>query len=167
VPPEAPVESPAEKPAETPAKTPAEVTLSDSDAETAMFQGETLLPGVPVDRCIEVSYAGEADPGPVRLYAAVATGDLAPYLGLEIHVGRAADGAFGDCGSFQADGIVYTGTLADFGINHPGYAAGLRTWDPDDSGATRSFRFRLSVQDVPAAAGKSATFGFTWRTEAT
>jgi hypothetical protein len=24
----------------------------------------------------------------------------------------------------------------------------------------------VTVQDVPAAAGRSATFGFTWRTEA-
>jgi hypothetical protein len=159
---EPPVEVPAEEPVE---ETPTEVALSDSDAGTAMFRGETLLPGAPVDRCIEVSYAGDADPGTVRLYAAAAAGDLAPYLDLTIDLGRADDGVFGGCGTFTADERVYAGTLAGFGGAHPGYASGLPTWDPDDAEATRSFRFRLTVRDEPAAAGKSATFGFTWRTE--
>lgn len=162
-----PVPPPAEVPVEEPVEeTPVEVTLTDSDAGTAMFQGETLLPGVPLDRCIEVAYAGDADPGAVRLYAAVAEGDLAPYLDLTIDLGRAADGAFGGCATFTADSTVYAGTLAGFGSAHPAYAFGLPTWDPDDAEASRSFRFRLTVRDVPAAAGKSASFGFSWRTEA-
>ena len=37
---------------------------------------------------------------------------------------------------------------------------------PGRRGDTRGFRFSLSVQDDPAAAGRSATFGFSWRTEA-
>lgn len=160
---EAPIEEPAEEPVQ---ETPTEVALTDSDAGTAMFQGETLLPGAPVDRCIEVAYDGDADPGPVLLYAAAAGGDLAPYLDLTIDLGSAEDGAFGGCATFTADTTAYAGTLADFGAAHPAYAFGLPTWDPDAAEATRSFRFRLVVRDVPAAAGKSATFGFTWRTEA-
>jgi hypothetical protein len=144
-----------------------EVELSDSDAGTAMFGGETLVPGTPVDRCIEVNYSGADNPGPVLLYAAAASGDLAPYLDLTIHMGSAAAGAFGSCGSFSASQSIYAGTLADFGAAHSNYATGRFTWNPSDAQETRSFRFRLTVQDVPAAAGKSATFGFTWRTEAT
>ena len=143
-----------------------EVELSDSDAGTAMFGGETLLPGVPLDRCIEVNYSGADNPGPVLLYAAAASGDLAPYLDLTIHMGSAAAGAFGSCGSFSVSSSVYAGTLADFGAAHSSYATGQFTWNPSDAQETRSFRFRLTVQDVPAAAGKSANFGFTWRTEA-
>jgi len=143
-----------------------EVELSDSDAGTAMFGGETLLPGVPLDRCIEVNYSGADNPGPVLLYAAAASGDLAPYLDLTIHMGSAAAGAFGSCGSFSVSESVYAGTLADFGAAHSSYATGQFTWNPSDAQETRSFRFRLTVQDVPAAAGKSANFGFTWRTEA-
>jgi hypothetical protein len=143
-----------------------EVELSDSDAGTAMFGGETLVPGVPLDRCIEVNYSGADNPGPVLLYAATASGDLAPYLDLAIHMGSAAAGAFGSCGSFSASQSIYTGTLAGFASAHSNYATGRSTWNPSDAQETRSFRFRLTVQDVPAAAGKSATFGFTWRTEA-
>jgi hypothetical protein len=146
--------------------TPVEVELSDSDAGTAMFGGETLVPGDPLDRCIEVNYSGADNPGPVLLYAAAASGDLAPYLDLTIHMGSAAAGVFGGCGSFSASQTVYTGTLAGFGAAHSNYATGRFTWNPTDAQETRSFRFRLTVQDVPAAAGKSASFGFTWRTEA-
>ena len=156
---------PAEEPVEE-IEVEIEVELSDSDAGTAMFGGETLLPGVPLDRCIEVNYSGADNPGPVLLYAATASGDLAPYLDLTIHMGSAAAGAFGSCGSFSASQSIYTGTLAGFASAHSDYATGRFTWNPSDAQETRSFRFRLTVQDVPAAAGKSASFGFTWRTEA-
>jgi hypothetical protein len=162
-------EEPAEEPVEAPVdeiEVEIEVELSDSDAGTAMFGGDTLLPGVPLDRCIEVNYSGADNPGPVVLYAAAASGDLAPYLDLTIHMGSADTGAFGTCGSFSASTSIYAGTLADFGAAHSNYATGHSTWNPSDDHETRSFRFRLTVQDVPAAAGKSATFGFTWRTEA-
>lgn len=145
-----------------------EVALTDSDAGTAMFRSETLLPGVAVDRCIQVSYDGTENPGPVLLFAAPSTGgDLAPYLDLTVHVGAAATGAFGGCGTFSAAERVFTGTLADFAAAHASYATGRFTWNPTDTHETRSFRFRVAVQDVQAAAGKSATFGFTWRTEDT
>jgi hypothetical protein len=157
------VELPLPEPVELPE---IEVALSDSDAGTAMFGGETLLPGVPLDRCIEVNYSGADNPGPVLLYAAAASGDLAPYLDLSIHMGSAAAGAFGSCGSFVVSQSVYSGTLADFGSTHSSYATGRTTWNPSGEQETRSFRFRLTVQDVPAASGKSASFGFTWRTEA-
>jgi hypothetical protein len=61
---------------------------------------------------------------------------------------------------------LFDGMLAGFAAEHSGYATGRRTWEPADEDETRSFRFRVPVQDVPAAAGKSVTFGFSWRTEA-
>lgn len=142
-----------------------EVELSDSDAGTAMFGGETLLPGEPLDRCIEVNYAGGDAPALVQLYAAATSGPLAPYLDLTIDMGSAAAGVFGGCGSFSASTNVYTGTLASFAATHSSYATGLPTWNPSAAQESRAFRFRVAVQDVPAAAGKSASFGFTWRTE--
>ena len=145
-----------------------EVELTDSDAGTAMFRNETLLPGVAADRCIQVSYDGTDDPGPVLMYAAPGTGgDLAPYLDLTVDMGTAEPGVFGGCGSFAAAQSVFTGTLADFASAHSGYTSGRFTWNPSGTQETRSFRFRVTVQDVPAASGKSASFGFTWRTEDT
>ena len=59
----------------------------------------------------------------------------------------------------------YTGPEG-FATTHTSYATGRATWQPSARTETRGFRFRLSVRDVPAAAGKSATFGISWRTEA-
>jgi len=141
------------------------VELLDSDAGTAMFGSEvTLAPGVTSDRCIEVVYDGNIDPLGVRLYAAVASGDLAPYLDLSIEIGEAATGAFGDCGTFVPTRDLYAGTLADFAETHSGFFSGLETWQPIGQAEARTFRFTVSVQDVPVAEGKSVAFGFSWET---
>jgi hypothetical protein len=157
---EAPAEEPAEEPAEAPVET---IELTDSDSGSAMFSdGTTLAPGDPLDRCIEVTYEGGAGAGPVFLYAAATSGDLAPYLDLTIEVGEDAPGAFGTCEGFLPSGSVYEGTLAEFAAAHPEYATGLPTWAPEGSGDARSFRFNVSVHDDPDASGRSVSFGFTW-----
>jgi hypothetical protein len=143
-----------------------EIALTDSAAGTALFGNETLPPGVVVQRCIAVTYAGNADPGPVQLYAAATAGDLAPYLDLTIDIGQDGAGSSGSCADFSPSGTLYDGTLAAFAEEHPSYASGRATWEPSDAEDTRSFRFSLTVRDEPAAAGRSATFGFSWRTEA-
>ena len=142
--------------------------LTDSDEGTAMFAGGTpLAPGATLDRCIEVTYTGgEDDVGPVLLYAASASGDLAPHLELTIDLGRAEGGTFGGCAGFSRSQTVYDGNLAGFAAAHFSYATGRTTWAPSGTTDTRTFRFRIAVQDVPAAAGASASFGFTWRAEA-
>jgi hypothetical protein len=142
-----------------------QIELTDSDAGTAMFGDLTLAPGVTVDRCIEVTYAGNVDPGPVLLYAASVSGDLAPYLDLTIQMGADTAGSFGGCSGFSASATLFSGTLAQFDADHGSYATGRPTWDPADAQESRSFRFGVTVRDTPAAAGKSAAFGFSWRTE--
>ncbi|MDP9460938.1 MAG: hypothetical protein M3Q22_12070 [Actinomycetota bacterium] len=158
-------ESPSPEPVEEPAE---EVELSDSDEGTAMFAGGIpLAPGSSSDRCIEVTYTGEDEEmSPVLLYAAATSGELAPYLDLTVDVGRAEDGTFGNCADFTASDTLFEGTLADFAATHSSYATGRTTWLPSAAEEARAFRFRVAVQDVPAAAGLSASFGFTWRTEA-
>jgi hypothetical protein len=141
------------------------VELTDSAAGTAMFtDGAPLAPGVPEERCIEVTYRGDVDPRAVLLYATGISGDLAPHLDLTIDIGRAAPGSFGSCGSFVPERTVYAGTLAGFGDLHGSYAVGAPTWDPAEGRETRSFRFVVAVHDDPAAAGLTATFGFSWAT---
>lgn len=160
VPAPAPIPAPEEPPVEVPSTV---IDLSDTDAGSAMFGAETVLaPGVTDDRCIQVTYAGDVDPGPVRLYVAAATGELAPYLDLTIEIGKAPAGAFGDCSTFTGAGRLYSGTLADFAAVHGGYFDGVESWDPSAGGEVRTFRFVVSVQDSPAAEGKSSGFGFTW-----
>ena len=160
-----PVERPVVEPAEQPALV---VALSDSDEGTAMFAGGTpLSPGASTGRCIEVTYTGEGEEmSPVLLYAAATSGDLAPYLDLTIDIGPAGNGTFGNCADFTASGTLFQGTLAEFAATHSSYATGRPTWRPSAAEETRAFRFQVAVQDVPAAAGRSVSFGFTWRTEA-
>jgi hypothetical protein len=157
---------PAEEPEPEPEEVPSTVVeLADSDAGTAMFGAEvTLAPGVGSDRCIEVAYDGNVDPQPVQLYAATAIGDLAPYLDLTIEIGDAAPGAFGNCDTFVPSAQLYAGTLAAFAAAHDGWATGVPTWDPGPEAEARTFRFTVSVQDDPAAEGRSVAFGFSWET---
>jgi hypothetical protein len=146
--------------------TAAAVDLTDNDSGTAMFDAVTgLMPGTNVDRCIDVTYTGTVDPTAVLLYSSGApTGTLAPYLNLTVDVGADTGDPFRTCTGFTPSANVYTGTLADFAATHGSYAVGRPTWDPAGSPETRTFRFRLSVQDDAAAEGLTATFGFSWET---
>jgi len=144
----------------------ATINLADNDANTAMFANVTgLIPGTNSERCIDVTYTGSVNPTAVLLYASGApTGTLATYLDLTIDIGADTADPFGTCTSFTSTGTLYSGTLAAFATARTGYATGLTTWDPSTSPETRTFRFRLSVQDTPAAQGLTSTFGFSWET---
>lgn len=146
--------------------TSAAIDLADNDAGTAMFANVTgLMPGTDVDRCIDVTYTGTVDPNAVLLYVTGSpTGTLAPYLNLTIDIGNDTADPFRSCTSFVSTGTLYSGTLSGFATAHPAYAGGLSTWDPAGSPETRTFRFRLAVQDTAAAEGLTCTFGFSWET---
>lgn len=144
----------------------ASLALTDDDSGSAMFTDVTgLVPGVVEERCIRVTYTGDVDPGPVRLYAAgTPTGGLAPHLDLAVDIGSDTGGPFSTCSGFTPTGSVYTGPLTGLPT---GYATGLPTWDPAVApapGEVRTFRFRLQVRDEDAAQAKTSTFGFTWET---
>jgi len=145
----------------------AAVQLTDNDLGTAMFANVTgLIPGQVVDRCIDVTYTGTVDPTAVLLYISGApTGTLGGYLNLTIDYAPDTADAYGSCASFPGSPTsVYSGTLAGFAGTHANYAAGATTWNPAGSPESRTFRFRLSVQDDAAAAGLTSTFGFSWET---
>ena len=143
------------------------VDLTDNAGGTAMFVNEQgLAPGSPVERCITVTYAGNIDPQPVRMYSAASSGPLAAYLDLTVQVGAATGSSGGSCAGFSAGGTVYTGTLSGFAAAHPTFDTGVTAWDPGGAGEARTFRFQLEVQDDPAASGATASFGFTWEVRA-
>lgn len=143
------------------------IDLTDNDNDAVMFNVSNLVPGVNEDRCIEVTYTGTVNPQAVRLYTSAApTGSLATYLNLTIDIGADASGAYSGCGGFSSTGNLYTGTLAAFNTARTNWGNGLTTWDPAGTGETRTFRFRISVQDNALAEGQSATnFGFQWETQ--
>jgi hypothetical protein len=152
----------------------AAVDLADNDGgTTAMFNATGLLPGASQVQCIQVTYTGNIDPTPVRLYrSSVPTSDvpannLAPYLNLTVESGSmAASPTMSGCSGFTYGATEYSGTLDGFATTRTSYAdaAAVTAWDPAGTGATRTFRFTISVQDVPAAEGKNTTFGFQWET---
>jgi hypothetical protein len=144
----------------------ATIQLTDNDSTTAMFNNVGgMVPGTPVDRCIDVTYTGTVDPTAVMLYASgTPTLDLAPYLDLTIEIGTDTPAPFRDCTGFTPTSTLFTGTLAAFAAAKNSYATGVSTWDPTATGEVRTFRFRLSVQDTAAAANKSTTIGFSWET---
>jgi hypothetical protein len=154
----------------------ATIDLTDDDANTAMFVAGTvtnLMPNTDVDRCITVSYTGNITPAEVKMYIASAlpAGDLSDYLNLRIDVGTATNDPFGDCTTFASTTMLFNSDLLAFATAHPDYATTplSTTWVPTLTGpdSSRTFRFRISVQDVPAAEGKSTTFGFSWETRTT
>ena len=146
--------------------TAAAVDLTDDDSSTAMFANVTgLTPGSNTDRCIDVTYTGSVDPTAVLLYInAAPTGTLGTYLNLTIDIGADTADAYRDCTNFVSSATLYNGTLSSFASTYTGYASGLSTWDPAGSPETRTFRFRLSVQNDPAAEGLTSSFGFSWET---
>jgi hypothetical protein len=150
---------------ETPAPIP-QIFLTDDAAGTAMFTDDRgLAPGRPEQRCIRVTLDGDVLTEPVRLYAAEVQGALAQYLDLTVEVGPDG-GVFGDCSGFVPGSTLFSGTLSDFGAGHGYYDAGLSAWAPLALGESRSFRFTVTVRDVPDAEGLSAGFGFTWEARA-
>jgi hypothetical protein len=145
----------------------ASVTLTDNDNGGVMFDNVPgLIPGQVVERCIDVTYTGTADPALVSLFSAgTSTGTLAPYLNLTIDYAPDTTDAFGSCTNFPASPTsVYSGTLGAFSTARTDYASGLTTWNPAPGSETRTFRFRVVVQDNAAAANSTTTFGFTWET---
>ena len=144
-----------------------EIGLTDDSAGTAMYTDQDgLIPGVPEERCIRVTFDGSVDPQPVLLYSAGVAGELAPYLDITVEMGTADAGAFGDCLGFASTTSLFSGTLADFQATHGGYDAGLVTWDPAAAGESRAFRFTVAVRDDPAAEGLTSIFGLTWEARA-
>jgi hypothetical protein len=152
----------------------ATIDLTDNDSNTAMFAAGTvtnLMPNTPEERCITVSYTGNITPTEVKMYIASAlpSTDLADYLNLKIEIG-AATNTFRDCTGFNPTTTLFgsvSNDLYGFATAYPNYATSLATgWTPTPTGpdSARTFRFTISVQDVPAAEGKSTTFGFSWET---
>ena len=147
----------------------ATIDLTDNDSNTAMFATVSgLMPGQVEERCIQVSYAGNLSPTEVKMYIASAlpAGDLSDYLNLTIDVGAATGQPFRSCTGFSSTATLFNSDLLAFATAHPDYAtAPLATgWTPASPSDARTFRFRISVQDVPAAEAKSTTFGFSWET---
>jgi hypothetical protein len=129
--------------------------LSDDDAGTALFALTALVPGETQLRCIRVSNDGPALDG-IRLVGSAEGGDLREFLRFSLDAG--SGGRFGDCSGF-AGTRLFDGSLAQFVALHHDYDSGLVTSTPTQTGST-TFRLRVTLDDVPAAQGETATVSF-------
>jgi hypothetical protein len=146
--------------------TAATITLTDNDGNGAMYANLTgVIPGQTYDRCITVTYTGAVAPTAVTLYASAApTGTLGTYLDLTVDMGTATADPFGTCTNFTStQTVVATQTLATFAATNNAYATGVATWTPTVGTTSRTFRFRMTVQNNDLAQNQTASnFGFTW-----
>ena len=144
------------------------VVIADNDSNAAMYSITNAKPGVTTEKCIKVTYTGTMD-SDVKLYTGSTLGALGPYVDLQIMPGTQASPSFPSCTGFTPDagGAIFTGTLSDFATAHSSWANGLvdnpgaaTKWITND---TVVYRFRVTVQDVAAAAGKATgQHTFTW-----
>lgn len=147
----------------------ATINLTDNDAGAAMFNVADAVPGTNYDRCITVTYTGLTNPKGIKLYLSTAPSPatLAPYLNVTVDMATAIPShVFSDCSGFGSPtSVVATKKLSAMMVGS--YSANnFDTWTPTASGQARTFRFRVSVDDVAAAQSTEATgFAFKWEVQ--
>ena len=143
------------------------VSISDNDANSAMYNITDAAPGEGVTACIQVTYTGSLD-STVALYGS-AVGAIGTYVDLTVEKGTGMAG-FPDCTGFVSEATVYTGELGGFASTHTNFANGVVTnpgaqteWSQGD---VLVYRFTLTLQDDDAAIGlQSGTHSFTWEAQ--
>jgi predicted ribosomally synthesized peptide with SipW-like signal peptide len=118
------------------------VTISDNDANSALYSVTNKKPGDTVTSCIKVTYTGSL-PADVHLYTTSSIGALGQYIDLTVTPGTQAVSTFPSCTGFVADagGAIYSGTLQNFGTAKNSYANGVvdypggvaTSWSQNDS----------------------------------
>ena len=145
------------------------VTLTDSDASTAMFTVPVLTPGGGGTACIRVTYNGTLA-STVKVYTAglTATNGLDGYITMAIEEGTTspanAAGSFACTNFTPSGGALVSNTLAWLGTNSASFAGGVGTWAPTGSGQTRDFRFAysFSASAPDTVQNSSASVSFVW-----
>jgi hypothetical protein len=147
------------------------VAITDNDAGGFMLALSSARPGDSDTSCLRVTYTGSLD-STVRLYATV-SGGLDPYLQLRVTRGTDSSPAFDACTNFTADstdyigsgaGVIYSGLLSAYPAT---YGAGIvdptsgapETWTTSEA---HSYKFVITLNNNPAAQGRSCTATFTW-----
>jgi predicted ribosomally synthesized peptide with SipW-like signal peptide len=147
------------------------VHLTDNDSGSAMYGVSGAAPGSSVVKCIKLTYGGTlaAD---VKLYTTSSLGAVANEIDLTVEKGTSSGGpTFPNCGTFNSEATLYSGTLSGFASAHGSYADGVgaypgsqSAWNETD---TLVYRFTLSLQDDNAANGgatplSTGAHAFTW-----
>lgn len=130
------------------------VELSDDDQGRSLVDLEAMAPRRPVEECINVSYTGSILPVDLTLDTQV-VGDLGPFLDVVVEQGQG--GGFENCDGFEADELVFDGTLDE--LDARGTMALGRFYNTGDEIA---FRFRFELLDEADAVGRASSIDFVW-----
>lgn len=149
------------------------VRLSDDDQGAAAVSMTDGKPGSLSERCVAVTFDGSLASA-VRLYGSDSGTGLGTYLDLTIT--RGTGGSFTDCSGFTPDGaiyaaaqgVLYTGTLADFTATRSSWTTGLldptaaspESWT---TGETHVYKISVRLRADNAAQGKTSQPTFTWQ----
>jgi predicted ribosomally synthesized peptide with SipW-like signal peptide len=149
-----------------------EISITDNDAGSFMYNVTNALPGDTVSRCIQVTYT--STPGlnsNVVLYMGTPIGSVGPYVDMTVDVGTQASPVFPDCTGFAASSNLFTGTLTGFQAAHNSAGTGL-AYSPNGatpwaSGNTVVYRVTLTLSNTARLPGEnfSGTHVYTWRAD--
>ncbi|MCB0996366.1 MAG: hypothetical protein KDB21_14820 [Acidimicrobiales bacterium] len=131
------------------------IDVSTSAPQPYLFDATGLYPGEVVQTCVEVAYTGSVG-ADVRLYGAVTGGSgLERFAILRLELG-ANSGP--DCEGFDADSVLWDGTLAQLVADHPNYPSALVLIPESVSGDTVWLRASATIADDDDAQGRDTEF---------
>lgn len=130
------------------------IELDDDDEGRSLFDVQDLVPGRPIERCIDVIYTGSILPVSLAVRGE-ANGPLVEFADIVIETG--AGGNFDSCDGFVADGAAFRGSVVE--LTESG-AVELGTIV--NAGEDRAFRITLALRDELEALGQQMTMEFAW-----
>jgi hypothetical protein len=142
------------------------VSLAAAGSGTQIINLSAMKPGDTTGyKCVNVTYTGTLAAN-VRLYGAATNTALAPYLDLEVDMGTGAPGDNAlSCTGFSVTQALYSSTLSSFLTTKTNHANGLAYWDGATQNTTKSYRFKLTLQDNNLAQGLATNPAFTWEAQ--
>ncbi len=129
-----------------------------TDASGSMFAHGEIAPGYRSARCVQVAWKDNAAEAQLGISSAV-TGDLAPYLQLQIEIGTG--GGYASCAGFAGD-MIYDGTLGGFGARYRSAETQLLGQRITSASGEVTFRITVMVMDVNEAQARTASADFTF-----
>ncbi|HYH27450.1 MAG TPA: TasA family protein [Actinomycetota bacterium] len=144
------------------------VAIGDNDLDGALYElsATPQKPGQNVVKCVKVTYTGNLD-ADVKLYTTSSVNAASQYVNLTVDKGTSDTSTFPNCGTFDSEATIFSGTLKGFADTKNSYDNGIAA-NPGSStkwssGNSLVYRFTLSVQDVTAAQGAdTGSHGFTF-----
>jgi len=145
------------------------VIIADNDAGSVLYNVSGQEPGQYTVKCIKLTYTGSLD-ADVKLYTPSSVNASAQYINLTVEKGTSDTAVFPDCGTFNSESTIYSGTLSGFAATANSYANGIAAYPGSQTAWVQNdtlvYRFTLSVQDDPAAQGASSGLhSFTWEAQ--